>query len=136
MVSSQLVVAISTPSSWVRTGSIELTMLPSNGPTKAPTAMPANALICAIRPNPGAVSVEVVGPERRASWVTDTIGSSSTVNGMVVQDTPAGPRVARRQISGPAPDRSGHARQQLHRALQPSSCLARRALGQALVDVG
>src|SRR5687767_10661351 len=80
MVSSQFVVEMSTPSSWVRIGSIELIMLPSSGPAKAPTAMPAKALTCAIRPSPGAVSVEVAGPERWASWVSDTVGSSSAAS--------------------------------------------------------
>jgi hypothetical protein len=37
-------VETSTSSSWVRTGTIEVTMLPSSGPTNAPTATPAKAL--------------------------------------------------------------------------------------------
>src|SRR3954465_13774103 len=78
MVSSQLVVEMSTPSSWVRTGSIELTMLPSSGPANAPTATPANALYAANRPSRGSDSVGAGGLVGRAVSISATASSSLT----------------------------------------------------------
>src|SRR3954469_324320 len=72
IVSSQLVVEMSTPSSRVSTGSIELTMLPSSGPANAPTATPANALYAAIRPDRGSDSVGAGGLVGRTSWISAT----------------------------------------------------------------
>src|SRR5215212_2126021 len=69
MVRSQLVVEMSTPSSRVRTGSIELTMLPSSGPTNAPTEIPTKALQAAIRRALGCAVADAAAPARPLSAI-------------------------------------------------------------------
>src|SRR6188474_1362765 len=66
-------VEISMSSSWVRTGSIELTMLPSSGPTKAPTATPANAVYA---PNRGTRVRDGAVSAVRGCWASSIIAGT------------------------------------------------------------